>query len=225
MMPLATLFEDDMEIKIFSWNAFTKKLFTECTDRKFGVKREATVQVPVETSEEIPKKILLETKKQPSDGSAEKKLQEAAIQHLLSDGPGRGRPKNDHTEISEKYCPDCKTKKQVGEFCKNNNSKDGLQTYCKICSAKRVKISHDKKKKKISEKTGDAPVDNHLSEKLLKVSDGGDWDTTEVDILQENFFLLGGAEGGALKIYERKLLPGRSLEEITNMVKHMGMVI
>jgi hypothetical protein len=224
-MPLATLFEEDMEIKIFSWNAFTKKLFMECTDRKFGVKREATVQVPVETSEEIPKKILLETKKQSSDGSAEKKLQEAAIQHLLSDGPGRGRPKNDHTEISEKYCPDCKTKKQVGEFCKNNNSKDGLQTYCKICSAKRVKISHDKKKNKISEKTGDAPVDNHLSEKLMKISDGGEWDTAEDDILQNNFFRLGGKVNGAKRMAEEHLLPGRTVDMIKNRARHMGMII
>ena len=151
--------------------------------------------------------------------------------------------------VSMKICSRCKKSKPLDAFAKSKKDKFGHQNICredmkiywkhkskdhqiqKLQDIKSEKHPSSKPEKQpetteqTTMKTEQTPVvDNHLSKKMLQKSTGGDWDTTEMDVLQENFFLLGGAEGGALKIYEKKLLPGRTVEEITNMAKHQGMM-
>jgi len=202
-MPRATLFEEDMEIKIFIWNDFTKRLFRECTDRKFGVKREVLQQVPQEE-----------------------------ISNDLKTHKKTGRPRKIIGPVIEKFCPHCATLKLAKEFIPCPSRPDGLASYCRDCQSKYFKNRYKKKEKKSIEKTGDAPVkkdlnapvDNHLSKKMMENSTGGEWDTAEIDILEENFFKLGGKELGALKIIEQGLLPGRTVQEINNMARHKGMM-
>lgn len=52
--------------------------------------------------------------------------------------------------VNEKFCPECKVKKQSSEFYSSAHSKDGLQYICKLCDNKRKsnynKINIDKHK-------------------------------------------------------------------------------
>jgi len=232
MMPLATLFEEDMEIKIFVWNAFTKKLFMECTDRKFGVKREAPVQVPVEAPAVTHKKIGKD--KEDPVVTSEKTCKQCEKTKPLDafskkDGGRLGR-----THI----CKDC----NHDNYLESTNDKIGRRYSSKKSKIKpdiELKLGQDPPKTgqtpgKMGQdppktgqtpgKMGQEPVDNHLSKKMMENSTGGDWDTAEIDILEANFFKLGGAELGALKIVEQNLLPGRTFQEINNMARYKGMM-
>lgn len=191
-MPRATLFEEDLEIKIFVWNSFTEDLYRRLMERKFKTsfkqKTDKYFEMPADAVDHLQEMHTQITEKQDPD---------------------------DEPKIHFKKCPDCKQTKPISDYNKNQNTGDGLQSYCKICSAKRIHASYSKHKK---------IPDNHLSKKMLKQSAGADWDTPEIEILQQNFFKLGGKETGALKIHEQKLLPGRSYDEILNMAKHLGMM-
>jgi hypothetical protein len=109
-MPRATLFEDDMEIKIFIWNTFTEDLFRQCMARKFGGRFKDTPKkdpfiMPADAVDHLQQVgpvdetgIAPHTEK----SITEKKLQEATFQHLLSDGPKRGRPRKVPVAAPEK---------------------------------------------------------------------------------------------------------------------------
>jgi hypothetical protein len=114
--------------------------------------------------------------------------------------------------VSEKHCPKCDKTKPAADFNKNTKDRTDLQSYCRVCSNE---VTGNKKQ---------SVVDNHLSKKMMENSTGGEWDTAEIDILEENFFKLGGKELGALKIVEQGLLPGRTTQEINNMARYKGMM-
>lgn len=44
-----------------------------------------------------------------------------------------------------KHCPRCDTDKALSEFCKNRSTRDGLQTYCKLCGRAANRASAAKK--------------------------------------------------------------------------------
>ena len=46
----------------------------------------------------------------------------------------------------EKYCPNCDTTKNVALFSRNSTRRDGLQSHCKECRAKRRKADYQSKK-------------------------------------------------------------------------------
>lgn len=56
-------------------------------------------------------------------------------------------------ETTTKRCPRCGQVKPVGEFHKKSKSKDGLQTYCKICQSE---ISHEQAMKRTEERRAKA---------------------------------------------------------------------
>jgi len=123
-----------------------------------------------------------------------------------------GRSKTIKGPVTERFCPKCDKTKQISEFNKN-------QGHCRSCQHDAYVL-----KKKDEESKEKEPADNHLSKKMMENSTGGDWDTAEIDILEANFFKLGGAELGALKIVEQNLLPGRTFQEINNMARYKGMM-
>jgi hypothetical protein len=47
----------------------------------------------------------------------------------------RGRTTGHRVKSSSKHCPRCEETKARGEFYRNRNHSDGLDTYCKPCSA------------------------------------------------------------------------------------------
>tara|TARA_B100000965_G_scaffold386478_1_gene388768 strand:+ start:434 stop:1264 length:831 start_codon:yes stop_codon:yes gene_type:complete len=50
--------------------------------------------------------------------------------------------------MATKICPTCKTEKPLLEFGKNKTKKDGLTTYCKPCSTKRLRELYNKPENK-----------------------------------------------------------------------------
>ena len=53
--------------------------------------------------------------------------------------------------MAEKMCIFCKKIKDLSQFSKNKNSKDGLKSYCKKCASEKNKIYREKNKDKITE--------------------------------------------------------------------------
>lgn len=45
-----------------------------------------------------------------------------------------------------KVCAKCKIEQSVTQFCKNKRAKDGLQSYCRVCSGKSSAWSHGQKR-------------------------------------------------------------------------------
>ena len=42
-----------------------------------------------------------------------------------------------------KFCPHCKTSKELSEFCKDKNTKCGLSSWCKKCKNANLRARHD----------------------------------------------------------------------------------
>lgn len=54
--------------------------------------------------------------------------------------------------MNKKECISCKVEKDIAEFNKNKNSKDGYKTYCRECASKQNRVYREKYREKINEK-------------------------------------------------------------------------
>ena len=54
--------------------------------------------------------------------------------------------------METKICSKCKVEKDICEYHKDKNKKDGLNTYCKLCAINHSKEYYEKNKEKISSK-------------------------------------------------------------------------
>ena len=55
--------------------------------------------------------------------------------------------------METKICSKCKVEKDICEYHKDKNKKDGLNTYCKLCAINHSKEYYEKNKEKINEKS------------------------------------------------------------------------
>jgi hypothetical protein len=85
-----------------------------------------------------------------------------------------------------KTCSKCKEEKPFSEFSKNKNSKDGLQSYCKICVKKIDKEYKEKNKNILKEKSKEYYQNNINSIKEYYQKNKEKFDQYQKQYYQEN---------------------------------------
>ena len=64
-----------------------------------------------------------------------------------------------------KVCTWCKEERELSEFCKNKNSKDGLHHHCKTCSRARDKARYQTEARRVSKRNSEFKRYYGISEK------------------------------------------------------------
>lgn len=125
-------------------------------------------------------------------------------------------------KVPEKVCSKCEISKPLADFNKSKKEKLGVQNTCRICQReynrdyllKKATISSNSKQYK--KQTAVQKEANSLSKAMMHNSDGGEWDTTEEDIVRRNYPKFGA--DGIITI-----LKNRSKIDIDNKAKKMGL--
>lgn len=70
-------------------------------------------------------------------------------------------------EMSTKICPICKIEKNIEDFHKNKNSKDGYKSTCKLCRKNETKINYEKNKKRYNNQSLNWNKNNPEKRKII----------------------------------------------------------